>query len=50
VNLETSEPETITIHGRHDPCIVPRAAAAIEAAACIAVLDLMLEKGTYDGI
>jgi len=50
VNLETGQPETITIQGRHDPCIVPRAAAAIEAAACIAVLDLMLEKGTYYGI
>jgi chorismate synthase len=45
VNLETLEPETIAVKGRHDACIVPRAAAAVEAAACIALLDLMLERG-----
>jgi len=41
VNLETMEPETIEITGRHDPCIVPRAVPVIEAAACVAVLDLI---------
>ncbi len=44
VNLNTLEPETIAVKGRHDACIVPRAAAAVEAAACIALLDLMLER------
>jgi chorismate synthase len=44
VNLQTLEPETIAVKGRHDACIVPRAAAAIEAAACIALLDCMLER------
>lgn len=44
VNLEKLESETITVKGRHDACIVPRAAAAIEAAACIALLDLILER------
>ncbi len=44
VNPVTMEPETIEVTGRHDACIVPRAAAAIEAAACIALLDLMLER------
>jgi chorismate synthase len=44
VNLATMEPETIAVQGRHDACIVPRAAAAIEAAACIAIIDLMLER------
>ena len=38
VNLETGQNATLSIHGRHDPCIVPRAAAAVEAAACVAVL------------
>ncbi|MGI5849430.1 MAG: chorismate synthase [Christensenellales bacterium] len=50
VNLETLKPETIAIKGRHDPCIVPRAVAAIEAAACIGILDLMMERGIYHGI
>ncbi len=44
VNLETMEPETIAVRGRHDACIVPRASAAIEAAACIAMIDLILER------
>jgi chorismate synthase len=45
VNLQTMEEETITVKGRHDACIVPRAAVAIEAAAYVAVLDLMMERG-----
>lgn len=46
VDLDTLETETIEIKGRHDACIVPRAAAAIEAAACVCVLDLLLaERG-----
>lgn len=42
VNLETLENCKIKITGRHDPCIVPRAVPVIEAAAAIAILDLML--------
>ncbi|NLT96857.1 MAG: chorismate synthase, partial [Christensenellaceae bacterium] len=45
VNLKTMEEETITVKGRHDACIVPRAAVAIAAAAYIAALDLMMERG-----
>lgn len=42
VNLSTMEPCSIAIQGRHDPCIVPRAVPVIEAAAAIAITDLML--------
>jgi chorismate synthase len=45
VNLQTLEEETLSLKGRHDACIVPRAAVAIEAAAYIAALDLMMERG-----
>lgn len=45
VNLETMEEETIVVKGRHDACIVPRAATVIEAAAYICMLDLMTERG-----
>ena len=45
VNLETGQNATLSIHGRHDPCIVPRAAAAVEAAACVASLELLAESG-----
>lgn len=34
---------TLEIHGRHDPCIVPRAVPCVEAAAAIAILDALLE-------
>lgn len=40
VNLTEKSNDTITLKGRHDVCIVPRAAAVIEAAAALAVLDL----------
>lgn len=42
VNLETKENETLTVCGRHDPCIVPRAVPVIEAAVAVGILDLML--------
>ncbi len=42
VNLETPETETLEIKGRHDPCIVPRAVPVVEAAAAIAIFDMIL--------
>lgn len=44
VNLKTMEEVTIQIKGRHDPCIVPRAVPVVEAAAAIALYDLILEN------
>ena len=42
VNFKTGEITTIQIKGRHDPCIVPRAVPVVEAAAAIAIYDLIL--------
>ena len=42
VNLRTMENETLVIHGRHDPCVVPRAVPVIEAAVAFGLLDLMM--------
>ena len=42
VDLETGKDAKLTVKGRHDPCIVPRAVPAVEAAAAAALLDLML--------
>ncbi len=42
VNLHTGETTNIEIKGRHDPCIVPRAVPVVEAAAAIAIYDLIL--------
>lgn len=47
LNLETQKVEPLEIHGRHDPCIVTRAAPVIEAAAAIALTDLYLEGFGY---
>ena len=42
VSLSKMENTTLVIHGRHDPCIVQRAAVCVEAAAAIAVADTLL--------
>lgn len=44
VNLQTMTQEDLSISGRHDPCIVPRAVPCIEAAAAIAVYDALLAR------
>lgn len=43
VNLQTGEVTTIQVKGRHDPCIVPRAVPVVEAAAAIAIFDMILD-------
>ena len=41
VNLKTGENTKLTIHGRHDPCIVHRAVPVIEAAAALAACEVL---------
>ena len=41
VDLTTKTNADLTIHGRHDPCIVPRAIPVAEAAAALALMDLL---------
>ena len=41
VDLRTMQNMKLKIRGRHDPCIVPRAVPCIEAAAAIAIMDLL---------
>ena len=41
VDLLTRTEAKLTVKGRHDPCIVPRAVPVVEAAAAIALLDLL---------
>ena len=42
VSLTRMENQPLTVQGRHDPCIVPRAVPVVEAAAAIAIYDLIL--------
>ena len=44
VNMETGEEESLSIRGRHDPCIVPRAVPVIEAVTAIAIADFVLAR------
>ena len=44
VSLTRRENTTMTVKGRHDPCIVPRAVPVVEAAAAVAVVDMMLDE------
>lgn len=41
VDLQKKENAELEIHGRHDPCIVPRAVPVIEAVTAIAIINLM---------
>lgn len=45
VSLSAGENAELTVHGRHDPCIVPRAVPVVIAATAIAILDTMLDDG-----
>ncbi len=42
ISLSRRKNTNLNIIGRHDPCIVPRAVPCVEAAAAVALLDLML--------
>ncbi len=49
VSLSAGENTPLSIHGRHDPCIVHRAIPCVEAAAALAVLDAALSQDKYQG-
>ena len=41
VDLQKKENAELEIHGRHDPCIVPRAVPVVEAVTAIAVINMI---------
>ncbi|MBR0463008.1 MAG: chorismate synthase [Clostridia bacterium] len=45
VSLSRGEDADLTVRGRHDPCVVPRAVPCVEAAVACALYDLLLESG-----
>jgi len=44
VSLGKGLGEKLTVEGRHDPCIVPRAVPVAEAAAALVLLDVLLDS------
>ena len=41
ISISKRENDKLAVVGRHDPCIVPRAVPCVEAAAAVALLDLL---------
>ena len=50
LNTHTMSQQSLSIGGRHDPCIVPRAVPVVEAVAAVTALDLFLEAYSYGTI
>ena len=48
VSLSGMEMKNLNVKGRHDPCIVPRAVPVVEAAAAIAIYDMILGNTQTD--
>ncbi len=47
VNLETMTETTLSIKGRHDPCVVIRAVPVVEAVAATVITDILLSEGKF---
>ena len=45
VNLASMENAALSVKGRHDPCVVPKAVPAIEAAVAVTLVDHMIRNG-----
>jgi chorismate synthase len=45
VDLSCLKEQTLKVKGRHDPCVVPKAVPAIEAAAAVTVVDHLIRAG-----
>ena len=48
ISLQEGSEKELVVKGRHDPCIVPRAVPVMEAAAAIAIYDLILGNTQTD--
>jgi len=48
VDLQTGEPATLRIHGRHDPCILPRAAIVQTCVTALVLSDLLAGRYGID--
>ena len=44
VDVKTMENTTVTVKGRHDPCVAVRAVPVVEAVAATVILDMLLEE------
>jgi chorismate synthase len=45
VNMSSMENASISVKGRHDPCVVPKAVPAVEAAVAVTLADHLIRSG-----
>ena len=50
VNVLTGENAALSITGRHDPCIVPRAVVVVESALAVALCELMMDDAANNAL
>ncbi len=50
VDLKTMENAELSVKGRHDTCIVPRAVAVVEAMMAVTICDFALRAGLIPGV
>ncbi len=50
VDFQKNVPAKLSIKGRHDPCVVVRAVPVVEAAAAIAIADILKSEGRIPGV
>ena len=50
VDIEKMENTTISVGGRHDACIVPRAVVVVEAMKAVTLCDFALRAGLISGV
>ena len=48
VDLTTMQNTVLSIRGRHDTCIVPRAVPVVEAVTALTLLDMLMEDGSWN--
>lgn len=47
VDFAAQKERTLSVHGRHDPCVVIRAVPVVESAVAIALADALIEADGY---
>lgn len=50
VNMKTTENASLSVKGRHDPCIVPKAVPVVESALAITLADHMIRTGLIERV
>lgn len=46
IDIKEGRDKELSIKGRHDPCIVPRAVPVVEAVTALVIYDMMLGEGS----